>query len=60
MRLRGAYTEAAADDVTVLAGSGDSGSTNYHFNGSTYFAHRSIPGRPLIPLSHRWERPSFT
>ncbi len=40
MRLRGAYTEAAADDVTVLAGSGDSGSTNYHFNGSTYFAHR--------------------
>jgi subtilase family serine protease len=39
MDLRGAYIEAAADHVSVLAGSGDNGSTNQHFNG-TFFTHR--------------------
>jgi subtilase family serine protease len=40
MALRGAYVQAAADNVTVLAGSGDEGSTNAHFNGVTFFTHR--------------------
>jgi subtilase family serine protease len=35
--LRGAYTDAAAKGVTVLAASGDSGAANLKFDASTYY-----------------------
>ncbi len=37
LNLRGAYLDAAAHQVTVLAASGDSGAADVHFNGSTYY-----------------------
>jgi subtilase family serine protease len=37
--LRGAYTDAAHNGVTVLAASGDSGTADVEYNGSTYFLH---------------------
>jgi subtilase family serine protease len=37
--LRGAYKDAAAKGVTVLAASGDSGAADVKFNESTYYLH---------------------
>jgi subtilase family serine protease len=37
--LRGAYTEAYSDHVTVVTGSGDSGAAGYESNQSTYYTH---------------------
>jgi len=37
LALRGAYKEAAANGVTVLAAAGDSGAADVHLNGSTYY-----------------------
>ncbi|HBW19462.1 MAG: S8 family serine peptidase [Streptosporangiaceae bacterium] len=39
LSLRGAYIEAAAAGVTVLAASGDSGAADVRYNGSTYYLH---------------------
>jgi subtilase family serine protease len=35
--LRGAYQDAAAHGVTVLAAAGDSGAADLHYDGATYF-----------------------
>jgi subtilase family serine protease len=37
--LRGAYTEAYSDHVTVVTGSGDSGAAGYESNQSTYYTY---------------------
>jgi subtilase family serine protease len=39
LRLRGAYLDAAAKGVTVLAASGDSGATDLEYNQVTYYLH---------------------
>ena len=39
LALRGAYTDAAAKGVTVLAASGDSGAADVKFNEVTYYLH---------------------
>src|SRR3984957_3260815 len=39
LRLRGAYQDAAAKGVTVLAASGDSGAADVKFNETTYYLH---------------------
>jgi subtilase family serine protease len=39
LRLRGAYTDAAARGVTVLAASGDSGAADVRLNESDYYLH---------------------
>jgi subtilase family serine protease len=39
LALRGAYTDAAAKGVTVLAATGDSGAADVKFNQSTYYLH---------------------
>jgi subtilase family serine protease len=39
LRLRGAYTDAARQGVTVLAASGDSGAADVKFNEVTYYRH---------------------
>jgi subtilase family serine protease len=39
LRLRGAYQDAAAKGVTVLAASGDSGAADVKFNEVTYYLH---------------------
>ncbi|HUY44787.1 MAG TPA: S53 family peptidase [Streptosporangiaceae bacterium] len=39
LALRGAYTDAAAKGVTVLAASGDSGAADVKFNETTYYLH---------------------
>ncbi len=39
LNLRGAYTDAAAKGVTVLAASGDSGAADVRADGSTYYLH---------------------
>ncbi len=39
LALRGAYTDAAAKGVTVLAASGDSGAADVKFDQSTYYLH---------------------
>ncbi len=39
LRLRGAYKDARAKGVTVLASSGDSGATDYKANASSYYLH---------------------
>jgi subtilase family serine protease len=39
-KLRSAYFNAAKHNVSVLAGSGDYGVSNSHFNGVTYYTHR--------------------
>jgi subtilase family serine protease len=39
-KLRSAYVNAAAHNVSVLASSGDFGVTNAHFNGVTLYTHR--------------------
>ena len=39
LNLRGAYQDAAAKGVTVLAASGDSGAADVKFNESTYYLH---------------------
>ncbi len=39
LALRGAYKDAAAKGVTVLAASGDSGAADVHYDGYTYFLH---------------------
>ena len=38
MKLRSAYINADLHHVTVLASAGDTGVTNYHFNGTSYYA----------------------
>jgi subtilase family serine protease len=43
--LRAAYTDAQSHGVTVLAGSGDSGATNYQANGTSFYNHR-VTGWP--------------
>ncbi len=51
LSLRGAYQDAAAKGVTVLAASGDSGAADVKFNASTYYLHpvTSWPdGDPLV------------
>jgi subtilase family serine protease len=40
MRLRSAYFNALAHHVTVVAGSGDAGVSNDHFNGTTLYTRR--------------------
>jgi len=39
LRLRGAYTDAARNGVSVLAASGDSGAADVRYNEVTYFLH---------------------
>ena len=39
LRLRGAYQDAAAKGVTVLAASGDSGAADVKFDATTYYLH---------------------
>ena len=39
LRLRGAYTDAAAEGVTVLAASGDSGAADVRANETDYYLH---------------------
>lgn len=50
MKLRSAYINAAKHDVSVLASSGDTGATNYHFNGVTYYIHRVVGWPASDPL----------
>jgi subtilase family serine protease len=40
LQLRSAFVNAAAHRISVLASSGDTGVTNYHFNGVTLYTHR--------------------
>jgi subtilase family serine protease len=48
--LRGAYMDAAANGVTVLAASGDSGAADVKFNGYTYYLHRVTSWPDSDPL----------
>ena len=48
--LRSAYFNAAAHNVTVLASSGDTGVTNYHFNGVTLYTSRVVGWPSSDPL----------
>ena len=50
LSLRGAYAEAAADGVTVLAASGDSGAADVRYNGSIYYLHRVTSWPDSDPL----------
>ncbi len=50
LRLRGAYIEAAAHGVTVLAASGDSGAADLRFNGYDYYLHRVTSWPDSDPL----------
>jgi subtilase family serine protease len=50
LRLRGAYTEARARHVTVLAASGDSGAADVKFNGYTYYLNRVTSWPDSDPL----------
>jgi subtilase family serine protease len=50
LRLRGAYIEAAAHGVTVLAASGDSGAADLEFNGYAYYLHRVTSWPDSDPL----------
>jgi len=48
--LRAAYTEAQSHGVTVLAGSGDSGATNYQDNGVSFYSRRVTAWPATDPL----------
>jgi subtilase family serine protease len=48
--LRSAYESAAADGVSVLAGSGDLGATNYESNASTIYPSRVVAWPSSDPL----------
>jgi subtilase family serine protease len=50
MALRGAYLNAAAHGVTVLAATGDSGVVDVELNQVTYYTHRVIDWPPSDPL----------
>ena len=50
LNLRSAFINAAKHNVTVLASSGDSGSTDYVFDTSTYFHHRTNSWPSSDPL----------
>ena len=50
MKLRSAYVNAAAHHVSVLASSGDTGVSNYHFNGVTLYTHRVVAWPSSDPL----------
>jgi subtilase family serine protease len=50
LNLRSAFINAANHNVTVLASSGDSGSTDYVFDTSTYFHHRTNSWPSSDPL----------
>jgi subtilase family serine protease len=48
--LRGAYTDAYRNDVTVLAATGDSGAANVGLDGSTYYTFPTTAWPPSDPL----------
>jgi subtilase family serine protease len=48
--LRAAYTDAQSHHVTVLAGTGDAGATNFEFDGVTYYRHRVTAWPATDPL----------
>jgi len=48
--LRGAYLDAAAKGVTVLAASGDGGAADVEFDGTTYFLNRATSWPDSDPL----------
>jgi subtilase family serine protease len=50
LALRGAYTDAARQGVTVLAASGDSGAADVKFNEVTYYLHRVTSWPDSDPL----------
>jgi subtilase family serine protease len=50
LSLRGAYLDAAAHAVTVLAASGDSGAADVKFNEVTYYLHRVTSWPDSDPL----------
>jgi subtilase family serine protease len=50
LALRGAYTDAAAHGVTVLAASGDAGATNFQANGSSYYLMSALSWPASDPL----------
>jgi subtilase family serine protease len=50
LHLRGAYQDAAAKGVTVLAASGDSGAADVKFNQVTYYLHRVTSWPDSDPL----------
>jgi subtilase family serine protease len=50
LALRSAYINAAANNVTVLAASGDAGATDSELNGLDYFPYRAIDWPSSDPL----------
>jgi subtilase family serine protease len=50
MKLRSAYINAAKNNVSVLASSGDTGVSNDHFNGTTLYTHRVVAWPSSDPL----------
>ena len=48
--LRAAYTDAESHNVTVLAGTGDDGATNYEANGTTLYTKRVAAWPATDPL----------
>ena len=48
--LRAAYIDAASHGVTVLAGTGDAGATNFEYDGVTYYRHRVTAWPATDPL----------
>jgi subtilase family serine protease len=48
--LRAAYTDAESHHVTVLAGTGDAGATNFENDGVTYYRHRVTAWPATDPL----------
>jgi subtilase family serine protease len=50
LALRGAYTDAARQGVTVLAASGDSGAADVKYNEATYYLHRVTSWPDSDPL----------
>jgi subtilase family serine protease len=49
-QLRSAVFNALAHHVTMLASSGDTGVTSYHFNGVTFYTHRVVGWPSSDPL----------
>jgi subtilase family serine protease len=50
LNLRSAYFNAKAHHVTVLASSGDTGVTNYYFNGVDLYPYRTVGWPSSDPL----------
>jgi subtilase family serine protease len=50
MKLRSAYINAAKNNVSVLASSGDQGASGDHFNGTTLYTHRVVSWPSSDPL----------